>query len=455
MSTATAHLTPVSTSPTRFHLRPLCAWLVVAGLAFVSACDKGGAPKADATNAGVGTSAEASKGATVEVLHWWTSGGEAAAAAELKKMVESKGHTWKDFAVAGGGGDAAMTALKSRVVAGNPPTAAQIKGPAIQEWAAEGSLADLSTVATEGKWDSLLPGVVAKVMKSGDKYVATPVNVHRVNWMWGSKAAMDKAGVTKMPTNFDEFFAAADKLKKAGLVAVAHGGQNWQDFTVFESVVLGLGGPKFYTDALVNLDPAALSSPTMKKSFETFRKIKGYTDTASTGRDWNLTTAMLIEGKAGFQFMGDWAKGEFVKAGKKPNVDYYCSAAPGSAKSYTFNIDSFAMFKQKDEAGVKAQNDLASAIMSPEFQEVFNQNKGSIPVRTDHNMDKFDDCAKLSAADFKASAASGSLVPSIAHGMAVKPAVEGAIKDLVSQFWNDNKMSADEAVKKLAAAAKS
>ena len=71
----------------------------------------------------------------VEVLHWWTSGGEAKAAAELKTTMQAKGHTWKDFAVAGGGGDAAMTVLKSRVVSGNAPAAAQIKGPSMQEWA--------------------------------------------------------------------------------------------------------------------------------------------------------------------------------------------------------------------------------------------------------------------------------------------------------------------------------
>ena len=40
----------------------------------------------------------------VEVLHYWTSGGEAKSAAELKKMMQAKGHTWRDFAVAGGGG---------------------------------------------------------------------------------------------------------------------------------------------------------------------------------------------------------------------------------------------------------------------------------------------------------------------------------------------------------------
>ena len=409
--------------------------------------------KIAAVAVGLAAAMSASAG-EVEVLHYWTSGGEAKSAAELKKIMQSKGHTWRDFAVAGGGGDSAMTVLKSRVISGNPPSAAQTKGPAIQEWASEGVLANMDTLAKAEKWDDLLPKVVADVMKYKGAYVAAPVNVHRVNWMWGSSEALKKAGVAAMPKTWDEFFAAADKLKAAGLVPVAHGGQNWQDFTTFESVVLGVGGPKFYQDALVKLDDKAINSDTMKKSLETFRRIKGYTDPGAPGRDWNLATAMLIQGKAGFQLMGDWAKGEFLAAGKAPGKDFLCAAAPGSANAFTFNVDSFILFKLKDAAAQKAQSDLASAIMSPAFQEVFNLNKGSIPVRAGQPMDKFDDCAKASAKDFVDTAKSGGLVPSAAHGMAIAPATEGAIKDVVSQFWNDDKVSVADAMKKIAAAAK-
>lgn len=403
--------------------------------------------------AGTGMAGSAMAG-EVEVLHYWTSGGEAKSAAELKKIMQAKGHVWKDFAVAGGGGDNAATVLKSRVVSGNPPAAAQIKGPAIQEWASEGVLANLDAVAQTEKWDSLLPKVVADVMKYKGHYVAVPVNVHRVNWMWANAAVLKKAGVASMPKTWDEFFVAADKVKKIGLIPVAHGGQNWQDFTTFESVVLGVGGAKFYSDALVKLDPKALTSDTMKKSLETFRKVKSYTDAAAPGRDWNLATALVMQDKAAFQFMGDWAKGEFLAAGKVPGKDFLCAAAPGTANAFTFNVDSLAMFKLKGAAAQKAQSDLAAAMMGPEFQEVFNLNKGSIPVRLNMNMAKFDDCAKQSSKDFVETAKSGGLVPSVAHGMAITPAAEGAIKDAVSQFWNDDKISVAEAQKRIAAAAK-
>ena len=150
----------------------------------------------------------------VEVLHWWTSGGEAKAAQALAATMKAKGHTWKDFAVAGGGGDSAMTVLKSRVVSGNPPAAAQIKGPSIQEWAREGVLTNLDDVAGPEKWDQLLPPQIAAGLKYKGHYVAAPVNVHRVNWLWVNTAVFQKAGL-KQPTTWAEFFTAAEALKKA------------------------------------------------------------------------------------------------------------------------------------------------------------------------------------------------------------------------------------------------
>ena len=388
----------------------------------------------------------------VEVLHWWTSGGEARAAAALKATLQAQGHTWRDFVVAGGGGDSAMTILRSRVLSGNAPAAAQIKGPSLQAWATQGVLANIDMVARKEKWDQLLPPVVAHAMKYKGNYVAAPVNVHRVNWLWANPDAFRRAGA-KIPTSWDEFFVAAQALQQAGLVAVAHGGQNWQDFTIFESVALGVGGADFYRKALVELDPGALKSVTMEKVLTTFKRIKGYTDVKSAGRDWNLATAMVIRGEAGMQLMGDWAKGEFVAAGKVPGRDFVCVAAPDTAKSFTFNIDSFAMFKLKDEAHVQAQNDLAAAIMSAGFQEVFNLNKGSIPARLHMNLDKFDDCARLSSKHFAATARTGGLLPSIAHGMAVPWATASAIQAAVSRFWNSDTMTPTEAMTHIAAAA--
>ncbi|HKQ23395.1 MAG TPA: ABC transporter substrate-binding protein [Burkholderiales bacterium] len=394
-----------------------------------------------------------SRAGEVEVLHWWTSGGEAKSVAELKKILEAKGHKWKDFAVAGGGGENAMTVLKSRVVSGKPPTAAQVKGPSIQEWGREGVLTNIDDVAKAANWDGLLPAVVSNVMKYQGHYVAVPVNVHRVNWMWVNPEVFKKAGA-KIPSTWEEFAVAADKIQKAGFIAVAHGGQPWQDATVFESVALGVGGADWYNRAFVNLDGSALNSPTMEKAFATLRTVQKSIDKDAANRDWNLATAMVINGKAAMQFMGDWAKGEFTAAGKSPGKDYVCMPAPGTKGAFTFNIDSFILFEQKNSDAKEAQRALASSIMEPEFQEVFNLNKGSIPARTGMSMTKFDQCAKDSSSEFESSAKSKKLVPSWAHGMAMPASAQGAMFDVVTQFMNSN-MTPKAAAEKMAAAGKS
>ncbi len=381
-----------------------------------------------------------------EVLHWWTSGGEAKSVAVLQEEFASNGGTWTDMPVAGGGGDAAMTALRARVLAGNAPTAVQLKGPAIQEWYEEGVLADISSVAEAEGWADVLPASIAGHMQCEGTWCAAPVNVHRVDWIWANADVLAANGI-EMPATWEEFNAAAEKLQAAGVIPLAHGGQAWQDATVFEAVLLGIGGPEFYQKALVDLDPEALTSDTMVQVFDQMRTLRGYVDENFSGRDWNLATAMVMNGEAAFQIMGDWAKGEFLAAGKTPGEDFLCASTPGDG--YLYNVDSFAMFNVDGDDKRAGQDLLAKLIVAPKFQEVFNLNKGSIPARTDVALDNFDVCAKLSAEDMGSTSSAGSLLPSYAHGMALRGSQSGAITDVVTAHFNSDMSSAD-AVQQLA-----
>ena len=284
-------------------------------------------------------------------------------------------------------------------------------------------------------------------MKYEGTYVAVPVNVHRINWMWANPDIFRKAGA-EIPTTWEQFEIAAKKIQDAGFIPVAWGGQPWQEATVFETIVAA-EGPEFYTKALVDADPEALNSDTMVKVLETMKMIKQYTDPGAPGRDWNLATAMVIQGKAAMQFMGDWAKGEFTAAGKSPGAEYVAMPAPGTSGQFLFNVDSFIMFKQKDPGAQQAQKAMARLILQPEFQKVFNVNKGSIPVRLGMPRAPFDDPALRSMNAFVASAASGGLVPSMAHEMAVFPATRGAIVDVVTNYYNSD-ISAKNAADNLA-----
>jgi glucose/mannose transport system substrate-binding protein len=380
----------------------------------------------------------------VDMLHWWTSGGEAAALNVLKQDLAKEGYTWKDVPVAGGGGDPAMVALKAMVAAGNPPTASQMLGYTVLDYAEAGKMADLTATAIEEGWDKAVPAALQKFAVYDGKWVAAPVNVHSVNWIWLNKAVMDKISGTE-PKTFADLIALLDKAKAAGVIPLALGGQDWQEATMFDSIVLSTGGPEFYKKAMNDLDPDALKSDTMKKAFDNLATIIKYTDPNFSGRDWNLATAMVIKGDALVQVMGDWAKGEFKAANKTPGTDFLCYRFPGTDGSVVFNSDMFGMFAVSDEHKA-AQIALAKATLSKSFQSAFNVVKGSVPARTDVPDTAFDACGKKGIADLKAANEGGTLFGSLAQGYGAPPAIATAYKDVVNKFVHGQITSSDEAV---------
>lgn len=370
----------------------------------------------------------------VEVLHWWTSGGEAAALNVLKDDLEDQGIGWTDMPVAGGGGEQAMTVLRARVTAGNAPTAVQGLGFDIIDWAKEGALANLNDVAAAEGWDDVIPEALQQFAKVDGQWVSAPVNVHSTNWVWANKAVLDANGIAQ-PETWEDFVAAMDTLSAAGITPIAQGGQAWQETTMFDGVAMSVLGPDGYRAAFIDLDPSVLGGAQMQEAFDRMAVIRANVDDNFSGRDWNLATAMVINGEAGFQMMGDWAKGEFIAAGKVPGEDFLCFRFPGTSEQVTFNADQFMMFDQGGAVSAE-QSALASAILSPSFQSAFNVVKGSVPARTDVSDEAFDACGQQGMADLAAAAASGNLIGSMAQGHANPAAVKNAIYDVVTAHFN-------------------
>ena len=368
----------------------------------------------------------------VEVLHWWTSGGEAAALNVLKDNLAGQDIGWVDMPVAGGGGEAAMTTLRARVTAGDAPTAVQMLGFDIIDWANEDVLGNLNEVAAAEGWDAVVPEALQFFSKHDGNWIAAPVNVHSTNWVWISKSALDATGLGE-PTSWDELVAVLDAMKANGITPLAHGGQAWQDATIFDAVVLSLGDD-FYKSALIDLDADALGGATMVEAFQRMDTLRGYVDDNFSGRDWNLASSMVINREAGMQMMGDWSKGEFLRADQKPGEDFVCIRFPGTQGAVTFNSDQFVMFKVDE--GNKAQLAMASAVMDPVFQSAFNVVKGSVPARTDVPNTDFDDCGKKGMVDLADAGDNGRLFGSMAHGHSVPASVKNAIYDVVTAHFN-------------------
>ncbi|MFB3947921.1 ABC transporter substrate-binding protein [Aeromonas veronii bv. sobria] len=379
----------------------------------------------------------------VEVLHWWTSGGEAKAVEVLKSEWTKQGNQWNDFAVQGGGGKSAMTVLKSRALAANPPEAAHLKGYELKEWAGLGFLRDLSPMAEHLGWYSQMPPMVRATLSQNGALMAVPTGIHRVNWLWLNRKIFERNKLAP-PTDWAQFVTVADQLKKRGITPLAIGNEPWQLAVLFETVALGEGGKEFYRKAFLEQDSATLTGPDMVRVLTRFQQLRAYVPQKYAGLKWHQATNLLESGGAAMQVMGDWVKGELSAGNYRPGEDIACLPSPGSAGLFSYNLDSIAMFKQRDPAQLQAQGDLAQLLMTPQFQAEFNRVKGSIPALTNPDMSKFDRCAIRSYQDFLLAEKQDNLLPSMAEGMATPTNMRQAILDVLSNFFNDPKANPEQ-----------
>ena len=386
------------------------------------------------------------------MLHQWSEGSDAAAIAKLGEMFTAAGGTWEQTSIAGHTANT-LAKLRADVVAGNAPPAVQLKGPEIAEWNETGMTANLDDLANKEGWDKVVAPELLPVMKPTGHWVAAPMNIHRINWIWGSTKAMEQAGIKELPKTWAEFNADCDKAIAAHLICLAHFSQDWTDATTFEVVVYGQSIDLF-RKAFVEGDVAAMRSPDMVKAFEQMRlMVSKDMDPGIAGRDYNTATSMIAKGQAVFMIMGDWQIGIFTAAGLKEGADYECAQAPTDwgKPGFILNSDSVVFFKQKDPDYVAGQTLLAHLIMSPKFQTVFNQAKGSIPARLDVDLSNgFNPCQQLSQKTLEASIADGTLVRSMAHNMTVLQKYRGAMLDTITSFVNNPKMTPEEAANAMA-----
>ncbi|MEO8151848.1 MAG: ABC transporter substrate-binding protein [Rhizobacter sp.] len=379
-----------------------------------------------------------------EVIHWWASGGESAAVKQLAEAYNKAGGQWIDNAIAGG--DNARAAALNRIAGGNPPTASQFNtSKQYHELIEAGLLNNVDEVAAKEGWDQWMPAPIKNVVKVKGHYYAVPINIHSAAWFWYSKAVLAKAGVSE-PKTEAEFWTALDKIKASGQIAFAQSGTLSYERATFTTVLLHMGGRDLYMKFYGDKDATAVKSPEFRAVLEKFKKLRTYADPGSAGRNWNDTTALLVTDKAGFQTVGDWAKGEFFSAGKTAGKEFGCFAGWGPKAPYMVSGDVFVMPKTSNKEAIAAQQLLAKVVTSPATQVAFNAKKGSIPIRPDVDTSGLDVCAQAGVIALKDPARQ---TPD--PTMLMAPDVYGKVGDVITKVWNTD-LKPEDAQKQLAAA---
>ena len=394
----------------------------------------------------VGGAARAADPVKAEVIHWWTSGGESAAVRVFADAFDKAGGQWIDSAVAGG--EAARSAGVNRVIGGNPPAMMQFNtGKQLDELVNGNLLVDLDAEADAGHWNDVLPKPILDASVRNGHFYALPVNIHGQNWLFYNTKVLADAGLA-VPETWSEMIAVGKALQAKGLIALAHGGQSWQDHLLFDAVLAGEGGSALYRGVYGQDAAAAIADPKFRRVAETYAQLRGLMDPGMPGRNWNDATSLVITGKAGMQVMGDWAKGEFEAAGGRPGQQFGCVTL-GAEGGYVMGGDVFVFPRLNGGGATPAQIKLADILFSKPAQLAFNEKKGSIPARTDVDTAGMDVCAQKAEAAVKDPSKQ---LPSTSY--LITHDEEGSLNDVITEFLNASSETVDDFVAKFAAAVK-
>lgn len=380
----------------------------------------------------------------LEVTHWWTSGGEAAAVAEFASAFNAGGDNWVDGAIAGGGGTARPIII-SRILGGEPMGATQLNhGRQAEELIEAGLMTDLTAVAEAEGWrDIIHPVSLLDACTVDGKVYCAPVNIHSWQWIWLSHAAYKTADID-VPSNWDEFVASAPKLREAGIVPLAMGQQSWQTSGAFGVLTVAIAGPDVWLSAIKDKNVDTVMGPEYTKVFNAFAEARKLS-VGSDVSDWNQATNLVITGKAGGQIMGDWAQGEFQVANQVAGEDYTCLPGLGVNEIISTGGDAFYFPLQDGDEIKAAQLRMASQLVSKEVQVAFNLKKGSLPIRGDIDLASANDCMKKGLKIL----ADGNILPDGNQHLSQDTSTQ--LNDLMVSFWNDQSITAEQVQKDYAA----
>lgn len=388
--------------------------------------------------AGATALAGSAQAAELEVTHWWTSAGEAAAIAEFASAYDATGNKWVDAAIGGGGGTA-IPAIISRIAGGNPMGATvMVHGRQAEELVEAGLMRDLTELAEAEGWkDKIQPSSLLDSCTYDGKIYCVPTNIHSQQWLWLSVDAFEAAGLP-VPKDWNEFVADAPKLEEAGIVPIAFGPDGFQSYLSFNTIIASVGGPELYKTIYGDRDMAVIEGPEVAAMFQALADFRAMSANSRVG-GWNEATNMVVTGKAAGQIMGDWAQAEFANAGLKPGEDYVCLPGLGLNPIVNTGGNAFYFPVLDDAEKSAAQLELASVMFSPEAQVAFNTAKGSLPVRGDVDIEAANACMQKGLEIL----AAGNIIPGVEQYITADTLA--SLRDLASRFLADDSLSAEEA----------
>ncbi len=383
----------------------------------------------------------------------WAAGSDGAAITALGKVFEEHGGIWQHNPVPGFTTEM-MNKLRAEILAGNPPAVSQLKGPEIAAWSKIYPTVNIAPWVQEAGYEAKVPAELAGTCKPAGHWIALPLQIYRINTLFMSAKGMQRARVSAPPKTWSEFNAVAEKMKAAGMTPIANGGIRWDDGMKFEIALAGIS-PEMYRRAIMQLDTKALHGQEVLAAFVQLRKIASWMNPNIAGQSWGVNLPAFMAGDMGMVLMGGWAQGNLLRAGAT-DADFFSVAAPqdNGPPCFDLNADCFIFWQQKAPDLEAGQKLFAEIVMQPATQEMYSKITGSIPARTDVDLNQpgFLAGQRDSAQNLRDAIAEKRVLLSLAHNMAQPDAVTAAMIDVLTEFVHNPDIQPADAQKRLVAA---
>jgi multiple sugar transport system substrate-binding protein len=197
-----------------------------------------------------------------------------------------------------------------------------------------------------------------------------------------------------VPTNWDDFVALCDKMKKDGLTPIAFADKDgWPAQGTFDILNLRMNGYDFHVNLLTGQNGQKWTDPKVGAVFKKWSQITKYYSPAFAGLTWEQGADQLLRKQAGMYLLGLFVSDEFKASGSQADVDqldFFAFPDVGSSydaeKALDAPIDVYMVSKKSPTLS----NNLGQAKAFMEFmakgstQVLYWKNApGSIPTASD------------------------------------------------------------------------
>jgi multiple sugar transport system substrate-binding protein/raffinose/stachyose/melibiose transport system substrate-binding protein len=354
----------------------------------------------------------------------------------MTELIDKSNQTFPEFNVVDNttGHEDFKTQILVMLAGENPPDIFSYWAGARTQFVVDADrLAPLDDWWAANNMDDVIPANLKPMATYNDKIYAVPMNAHIVAFFYNPKA-MEQAGITKLPETWEEFLAACEQLKGAGIAPIALGSMNqWPAQYWFDYLLTRTAGPEYRAKLMAG--EAAYTDEQVATAMGYWKTLvdKGYFVENANGYDWTDAADQVAKGEAAMTLMGTWITGYWDGTGLVAGTDYDFFAFPVIDPAVPVvvhgSIDAWAV--PADSANKAGAEALLTTMLDPESQGIWAKGQGALAAN------KNTDTSIYNSVMAKAAEYLGAVQFMSGYDLSTTPPMADGGLNMFAQFMND------------------